>query len=171
MKYGLEPVLFPEKDVHALFRLAPTVQDPLPIVEEFLRRAWRLRLLDKSRVVGRVPTPLGHAVVLEDGRLHASVFLEFGGKTYASRYTLFPSLSNLRQWYRLAGAMGDARLMGVDPRAVDPADMIPQNPKGLRWCQDCGGINPLGLKRCIWCRQPLLPAHRLLPEGSGENPS
>lgn len=167
MKYGLEPVLFPERDVHALFRLPATVQDPVPIVEEFLRRAWRLRLLDKTRVIGRAETPLGCAAVLEDGRLHAFVFLEFGGKTYASRYTLFPSLDNLRQWYRLAGAMGDARLMGFDPHEVDPAEMIPQNPRGLRWCAGCRGINPLGLERCIWCRQPLLPADRVLPAQTG----
>lgn len=176
MKYGLEPVLFPGKDFHVLFRLAVAGQDPMPIVGRFLRRALKMGLLDRTEVVSRVLSPLGYVPVLADGRWHAYVYVEFGGKTYSTHYTMFPSLGNLRAWYRLAREMGDARLLGAggDADADGDADgiarIIPENPQAIRWCPFCEGLNPRFLLRCLWCRQRLAPPGAETPALAGGSP-
>lgn len=163
MKHGLEPVLFPERDFHVLFRLSLAGQDPRPLVGELLRRALREGLLSREAVVGRLPSPLGYLAVLEDSRLHAFVFVQLGEKTYATHYTMFPSRSRLLRWYQLAAEMGDTRLLGREFTDEELARIFSHDPQGIRWCPECEGVNPLLLTRCLWCRQPLLPARHLLP--------
>jgi len=163
VKHRLEPVQFPEQDLHVLFRLSLAGQDPLPVIRRFLRRALREGVVDEAAVIGRMPTPLGHAAILEDGRLQAFVFVQWNGKTYGTPYTMLPSRPKMRHWLRLAREMGDARLMGTP--AADLEDMgkgggMGANPRGIRWCPTCEGLNPRAASRCLWCR-------RSMPEEEG----
>lgn len=170
LKHALEPVFFPEDDFHFLFRLSMAGQDPLPLVSRFLRKALQEGIVERSHVVGRAPTPLGHVAVLEDGRWRAFVFVQWESKTYATRYTLFPSRSNVEGWFRLAEEMGDARLLGIGESAGStdaPRGHLTRHPRGVRWCTNCDGLNALRWSRCIWCRRALAPAEEsCAPEGS-----
>lgn len=162
MKHRLEPVQFPEQDLHVLFRISLAGQDPLPVIRRFLRRALREGIVDGAAVIGRMPTPLGHAAILEDGRLRAFVFVQWNEKTYATPYTMFPSRSRMGQWFRLAREMGDARLMGTRAEDLEGGGRggrgMGTAPRGMRWCPACEGLNPGAASRCIWCR-------RHIPEG------
>lgn len=162
MKHRFEPVQFPEQDLHVLFRVSLAGQDPLPVIRRFLRRALREGVVNEAAIIGRMPTPLGHAAILEDGRLRAFVFVQWNGKTYATPYTMFPSRSRMGQWLRLAREMGDARLLGTPAADLEDggrgAGGTGATPRGIRWCPACEGLNLRAASRCIWCR-------RSLPEG------
>lgn len=166
MIHTLDPVHFPAEFFHARFHVAVAGQDPWPIVARFLQIAADEGLIDPTPVIGRELTPLGYVAILEDGRRRAPVFVSVDERRYAAPFTLFPSLDNLRRWYRLARAVGDARLMGSSDEDDDPARVIAGDPEGVRWCPTCEGINLLSAARCVWCRQTMPPARRTLPPGA-----
>lgn len=163
MIHTLDPVHFPAEYFHARFHVAVAGQDPWPIVARFLNMAADEGLIDPTPVIGWELTPLGYVAVLEDGRRRAPVFVSVDERRYAAPFTLFPSLDNLRRWYRLARKVGDARLMGSSEDDADPARVISYDPEGIRWCPTCEGINLLSAARCVWCRHSLPPARRTLP--------